>query len=216
MEKDYTILEHVHKYACCCTEQTLLMTKFFLTVFFLTFLFSCAAPGTHKVKDTSEQGTPNKDTPIKKSYTTTVKKLGFYTLEGDSVLVPSFEIEIALSPKAKTRIVDSNETIIIGVFLEGTPKDSSKVELEEDGSFYVGSAEREISYGQIARFDNLKFPKKIYDQLADKDVDLIVNIFTGRKSSQNNLITGDILADKVSNVINKRFTLNEKLIFDDD
>jgi hypothetical protein len=145
-----------------------------------------------------------------------VKKLGFYTLQGDSVVVPPFEIEVALSSKAKERIVNSNETIVIDVFLEGIPKDSSKVHLEEDGSFYVGSAEREIIYGQVASFDNLKFPKKIYDQLADKDVELNLNVYTGRKSSQNNLITGDALFDKISNVINKRFTLNEKLIYGDD
>lgn len=99
-------------------------------------------------------------------------------LEGDSVLVPPFEIEVALSSKAKDRIVNSNETIIINVFLEGTPKNPSRVHLEEDGSFYVGSAKREITYGQIARIDNLKFPKKIYDQLADKDVDLNLDVYT--------------------------------------
>jgi hypothetical protein len=192
-----------------------LMTKLFLTGFILTFLFSCASSDSPKLKSASKPDTANKGTSLKKP-DTPVKKLGFYTLEGDSILVPPFEIEVALSPKAKDRIVNSNETIVIDVFLEGTPKDPSKVHLEEDDSFYVGAAKREISYGQIARFDNLKFPKKIYDQLADKDVDLTVNIYTGRKSSQNNLITGDFLGDKVSNVINKRFTMNEKLILGDD
>jgi hypothetical protein len=56
----------------------------------------------------------------------------------------------------------------------------------------------------------------MYDELADKDVDLNLNVYTGRKSSQFNLITGDLLFDKLSNVINKRFTLNEKLIYGDD
>jgi hypothetical protein len=197
-------------------DQTPLMTKFFLTVFILTFLFSCKSPDTPNVKSASSEDTANKDTSIKRSDTTPVKKLGFYILEGDSLVVPPFEIEVKLSPKAKERIVNSNETIIIDVFLEGTPKNPSKAHLEEDGSFFVGTAKREISYGQIARFDNLKFPKKIYDQLADKDVDLTVNVYTGRKSSQDNLITGGFLGDKVSNVINKRFTMNEKLIYNDD
>ncbi|HWJ92452.1 MAG TPA: hypothetical protein VNR87_15150 [Flavisolibacter sp.] len=192
------------------------MTKFSLTVFLVTFLASCKSPNTPKVEIASKQDTTKREIASKSLDTTSIKKLGFYTLEADSVVVPPFEIEVSLSSKAKNRIVDSNETIVIDVFLEGTPKDPKKAHLEEDGSFYVGAAKREIVYGQAARFDNLKFPKKLYDQLADKDADLTVNIYTGRKSSQNNLITGDFLSDKVSNVINRHFTLKQKLIWGDD
>jgi hypothetical protein len=192
------------------------MTKFCLTVSLLTFLLSCKSPDTSNAENTTKQDTIKREISSKNSDTTSIKKLGFYTLEGDSVVVPPFEIEVLLSPKAKNRIVNSNETIIIDIFLEGTPKDPKKAHLEEDGSFYVGAAKREIVYGQVARFDNLKFPKKLYDQLADKDVDLTVNIYTGRKSSQNNLITGDILSDKISSVINRHFTLKLKLIWGDD
>lgn len=171
-------------------------------------LVSCTNSETHSPDSKHKQDTAGN--PI------AAKKLGLYTLEGDSVVVPPFEIEVLLSPNAKERIVSGNETIIVAAFLQGTPKDPSKAQLAEDGSFFVGSAEREISYGQIAGFDKLKFSKKIYDQLADKDVDLTVNIYTGRRSSPNNLITGDFLSDKVSHIINKRFTLNYKLIDGDD
>ena len=81
---------------------------------------------------------------------------------------------------------------------------------------YVGSAKKEISYGQIARFDHIKFPKKLYDQLTDKNVDLTVNVYSGRKSSQDNLIIVDFLSGKVSKIINKHFTLKGKLIYGDD
>jgi hypothetical protein len=191
------------------------MTKSVLIVSLFTFLFSCKSPDIPKIKTPARQDAISKAITLKKSDTTAVKKLGFYMLQGDSVLVPPFEIEISLSSKAKERIINTNETIIIDVFLEGTPKNPSKVHLEEDGSFFVGSAKREISYGQIASFDNLKFPKKIFDQLAYKDVDLTVNVYTGRKSSPDNLITGDFIGDKVINVINKHFTMNEKLIYGD-
>jgi hypothetical protein len=192
------------------------MAKNFLAVFILMVLFSCNSHDALKVKNASKQNTANKTISLEKRDTTPIKKLGFYTLQGDSLFVPPFEIEVVLSPKAKNRIVNSHETIIVAVFLEGKPKDPSKVHLEEDGSFYVGSAKKEIIYGQIAKIDNLKFPKKIYDELVDKDVDLNLSVYTGRKSSQNNLIAGDALFDKVSNIINKRFILNEKLIYGDD
>lgn len=192
------------------------MAKSFLTVLMLTFLFSYRSPEPPKVKTVSSQETPRQDRSIKKPDTSSLRKLGFYTLEGNSVVVPPFEIEVALSPKAKDRIVNSHETIIVAVFLEGTPKNPSKAHLEEDGSFFVGSAQKEITYGQPARFNHLQFPRKIYDQLANKDADLTVNVYTGRKSSPDNLITGDIIIDKVSKVINKHFILHQKLIYGDD
>lgn len=143
-------------------------------------------------------------------------KLGIYLQEEDSLLVPPFEINITLSPKAQEKISKSNETIIVDVFLQGEPANPKKAHLEEDGSFFVGDAKKEIRPGQAAVFNDLKFPKKIYDQLADKDVDLTVNVYTGRKSSPDNLITGDMLSEKVSKVMNKHFTLHHKLIYGDD
>jgi hypothetical protein len=168
-----------------------------------------------QTKNASSQDILTKKTSLEKPDKASLKRIGFYTLNGDSVVVPPFEIEIALSPKAKERIVNSNETIIVDISLEGIPKDSSNAHFEEDGSFYVGSFKKEISYGQIARFDNLKFSRKIYDQLADKDVDLSVNVYSGRKSSSNNLLNVDFLSDKVSNIINRHFTLKGKLIYGD-
>ena len=192
------------------------MAKSYLTAFILILLFSCQSSETSKVGKAPNQDTANNDTLSNKLIKPAEQKISFYTLDGDSVLVPPFEIEISLTPKAKERIVTSKETIIVAVFLEGKPKDSAKAHFEEDGSFFVGSAKKEISFGQIARIDNLRFPKKIYDQLVDKDVDLTVNVYSGRKSSNDNLIDVDLLADKVSNIINKKFLLKGKLIYGDD
>ena len=69
---------------------------------------------------------------------------------------------------------------------------------------------------ETARIDNLKYPREIFDQLADKDVDLSVNVFSGRKSSPDNLLDCEGLFDKVSKVANNRFTLKGKLIYGDD
>ena len=191
------------------------MIRSILTVYLTALLFSCNNPGKNETKQPPVQDTTNKAVTAQEPVRFTAPKIELYMLDGDSVLVPPFEIEVPLSPKAKERIVSKNETIIIAIFLEGKPKDPATAHFEEDGSFFVGSATREISYGQTARFDNLKFPKKIYDQLADKDVDLTVNIYTGRKTSPDNLITGDFLSDKISKIINRKFSLKQKLIYGD-
>ncbi len=191
------------------------MIKTLMTVSVATLFFSCTSHNGSTVKSVAGQDT-DKNIAIKPTDTTSIKQQSIYTFSGDSVVIPPFEIEISLSPKAKERIVNSKETIIVDILLQGTPKDSSKVHSEEDGSFYVASAKREIYYGQVARFDNVKFQNKTYDQLADKDVYLTVNVYTGRKSSKDNLLNVDFLSDKISNIINKHLTLKGKLIYGDD
>lgn len=181
---------------------------------FFILLVSCNTPGTSKEEPGTGKDSSAKNTAI--AQTDTINNLGYFKLEGDSLLIPSFEIEVSLSPKAKDKILKNKETIIVAVYLDGIPKDTSQANLAEDGTFYVGNAQKEISYGQVAKFDDIKISKKIYDQLADKDPNLLVNVYTGRKSSENNLIFGDLLSEKLSKVINRRFILNQKLITGDD
>jgi hypothetical protein len=137
---------------------------------------------------------------------------GYFKFDKDSVTVLPFEIEVSLNPKAKDKIINSKETIIINVSVTGTPKDTTLY--SEDGQFYVVSAEKEIDYGQVARFDNIQFSRKIFDQLTDKNVYVNAFVYSGRKSSPNNLLDCNIIADSINNIVNKRFTITGKLIGD--
>ncbi|HEV8506544.1 MAG TPA: hypothetical protein VGQ53_14130 [Chitinophagaceae bacterium] len=142
--------------------------------------------------------------------------VGYLKIIGDAVVLSPFEIEVGLSPKASEKIMADKETIIISIYFTGIPKDSSTAKFEEDGSFYVASVDKEIQYGQVARFDSIRIPLRIFDQLRNKDIDLGVNVYSGRKSSQSNLLNCEPLFDKISNVANKRFILKGKLIYGDD
>jgi len=182
------------------------MSKTFQVLFVTLFFFSCKSP-----KSGNEKNPPQSDTlnPV----TTLTKKdsLSLADPEGNLVMIPHFEVEVSLSPKAIQRL-GNKETLMVDVFFTGNPIDPSKVELEEDGSYYVGEAKKEISYGEIAKFDNIKIPKKKYDQLADKDFDFNINIYTGRKTSPDNLIDVEFLDGKVSSLQNRHIKLNGKLI----
>jgi len=181
-----------------------------LPFLFLAILVSCNAP-ENKGKDSVSA-----DTLTKAQAALAEKKEGIYIVEGDSLRVPAFDVQIELSEKAKQRIVGKGESIVVDVFLEGNPKPGSRAKLEEDGSFFLGSVKREIRYGQTAHIDDLKLPKQLYDQLDDKDADLTVNIYTGRHTSPDNLITGDFLGDKVSKIAGRNFLLKYKLIYGDE
>ncbi|MEO7121404.1 MAG: hypothetical protein ABIY62_09920 [Ginsengibacter sp.] len=173
-----------------------------------TFFLSCSDSDRQKEmhlhKDTASFTINKQSDPI--------ANISYFKLDKDSVTVLPFEIAVSLNPKAKDRIIRSRETIMIDVSLTGIPKDTTLY--SEDGQFYVASAEKEITYGQVARFDNIKFSRKIYDQLINKDLYVNAFVFSGRKSSPDNLLDCSIIADSVSNVVNKTLTITGKLIGD--
>lgn len=147
--------------------------------------------------------------------TDTSQNKNYLKCVGDSIIIDPFEIEIELSDKARERIVNSNETIVAAMFFYGYPKDSTKANSEKDGTLYLVGDSKEVKYGQTIQFKNLKIAKKDYDELTDKDFELNLNVSSGRKSIQENLLDCKGLFGKVSNVVNKKHILKGKLIYGD-
>jgi hypothetical protein len=182
-----------------------------LTIATIIFLYAC---NNGQVRETRSKSDTFSNNHVVDS--TAFQQTKYLRSDRDSIIVDPFEIEIELTDKAKERITSTNETIIISIFYYGYPKDEKDANSENDGTLYLATAEKEISYGQIARFENVKISKNDYDKIIDKDFDLNLTVYSGRKSSQDNLLNCQPLFDKVSNVANKRFTLKGKLIFGDE
>lgn len=181
-----------------------------ITATFLSILFSCNSGQEQKSQPKPETVT---NIQVQKVDTTSFEQKKYLKDNGDSIIVNPFEIEIELTDKAKERLTSGNETIIVSIFYYGYPKDEKKANSEKDGTLYLIGDKKEITYGQIARFENLKIAKKDYEQLIDKDFELNLNVYSGRKSSQDNLLDCEPLFDKVSNVVNKKHLLKGKLIY---
>ena len=105
--------------------------------------------------------------------------LGYLQLDGDSILIPDFEIEVSLSPKAEKKLKEDNETVIVSAMFSGTPKDTLSNEYQ-----FMGIS--------------------------------VKNYFSGRRSSENNILDVEILEDKMSVVKGKKYILKGKLIGEDD
>ncbi|WP_320054452.1 hypothetical protein [uncultured Acetobacteroides sp.] len=140
-----------------------------------------------------------------------------YIVGNDSVAIRPFEITVSLSPKARAKIVGNKETIFVDVSITGEHKPTTPAKLiAEDGQFYVASVRKEIRYGQVARFDSIKMSRYIYNELLNKDADVTVNVYSGRKSSEDNLLNSELLSEKISKVVNRKSTIKSKLIYGDD
>jgi hypothetical protein len=96
------------------------------------------------------------------------------------------------------KLVESKETIIVVGYLSGNPrKGALKKFVDEMGQVDLGEIKAEIAPGMSAGFGEIKFLKDAYEQ-TDKKPQLLINVYSGRKSSPDNLLDcgiyeGDLL-----------------------
>ncbi len=139
--------------------------------------------------------------------------LGFLQIEGDSVLIPDFEIEVRLSPNAEKKLKDDKETVIVSAMFSGIPKDTTSEDYQ--GQIGIKNYNIELTGQRIGQFTKIKFHRSILDKLADNDIYLLINVYSGRRSTENNLLDCEILEDKMSVIKGKKFILKGKLIGED-
>jgi hypothetical protein len=189
-----------------------IMPRFFSIL--IVFLFgSCQGKQKdnaiiQKINDSPNYLTETKSLPV--------NSLGYYKADGDSLIIPTFEIGVNLSPKADKKLKEDKETIIVAAFFSGQPKNKTSKEYLNDGEIFLTSAKIELTDARIAKFEGTKFSKTLYDSLDDKDIQLLINIYSGRKSSQDNLLDGGLLSVKMSKVKGKSWPMKVKLIYNDD
>ncbi|TAH21924.1 MAG: hypothetical protein EAZ08_01985 [Cytophagales bacterium] len=140
----------------------------------------------------------------------------YMSVVGDSIEIAPFEVELTLSPKAAEKLKKVKETIIVNVEFMGIPKDT----VNNEDYMTLGFAPLPTSRPQIelksedriAKFSGVRISKKVYDAMANKDFEININTFSGRKSSQDNLLDGGFFQYKASKVMGQPLKLNIKLI----
>ena len=135
-----------------------------------------------------------------------------YSVEGDSLIMPPFVVEVRLSAKANRQLTAQKETIIVAAYLEGEPVPNSPANRTKDGSLRIAEARVELQTGRIARFSGIKFARQQYDQLANKDPDLLVNVFSGRRSTEANILDCTTIQQKLSAVAGQTSVVTGHLI----
>jgi hypothetical protein len=99
------------------------MTNLLIAIlFFSTYLLSCTTNDRQIKNELSKDAS---SVPTKHKASDTISKVSYFKIDKDSITVLPFEIAITLSPKAKQKIINRKETIIINVSLTGSPKTKS-------------------------------------------------------------------------------------------
>lgn len=138
--------------------------------------------------------------------------LNTFTTKGDSITIPEFEIEVDLTDDAEILLERTGETVIVQAYITGVPKEDAKIELTNMGEVYLADPNIELIDSRIARFRNINIARESFESLAEEDFQVLINIFSGRRSSEVNVLDCDILQEPISAVRGQRHTLTGKLI----
>jgi hypothetical protein len=141
------------------------------------------------------------------------------TVSEDSIIIPTFYIDVELTAKAKEIIIATKETIVVNFSISFAKEDfieksSFSKQIAEDGLIWLCSLDKEINFGETAKIDGLKIPQKLYNDLKIKEIWGFAQCYTGRKVFDKNLLMNTNFAefDVLKVVSNEIFIINAKLI----
>jgi hypothetical protein len=102
---------------------------------------------------------------------------------------PGLRVELALSQKAKTTLFKRKETIIVAGYLSGNPKQGAlKQYVDQVGQVNLGTIKTEVAPGENATFGVIKLKQDVFAQTDQQAPELVINVYSGRKSSDKNLL----------------------------
>lgn len=112
-----------------------------------------------------------------------------------------FDLTLKLSDKLKTELAAKNETIILRASFYGDPGEAGAAEVDEMGVVQLGEEEIEVQPvdGAVAITGATVDPAKLALIAGKPSVN--VNVFSGRKSSQDNLISCDFIDGPVDELL---------------
>ncbi|MBR4984715.1 MAG: hypothetical protein IKY83_03115, partial [Proteobacteria bacterium] len=142
------------------------------------------------------------------------------TIGSDEVIFPEIAIQVHLDQDSHKRLLENRETIIIQGYLEVYPNDplpkQYQNEMDSDGSLTIAQARVETDPDNTAVIlKDMKCNRKLYDALPQNDrdhIELLVNVFSGRKSSDLNLLDCGIVSGTIHEVKGKEHDISCKLI----
>lgn len=108
-----------------------------------------------------------------------------------SVIVVSrgFKVNLKYSDKAKQKLIQDKETVIVACYLTGIPKKGAlKKYVNRMETISLGKVEAEVVPGESVSFGEVKLPEDRLAQTDGQDPELLINVFSGRKSSESNLL----------------------------
>ena len=129
------------------------------------------------------------------------------------VAIAPFQVKVELSELAHASLMKRNESIVVIAYYGGyaTPDHMDKADNVGEVSF--GDERVEIPQPGVATLSGVKYEAEKLDWVKDKKLMLLINVVSGRKSSEDNLLDCDIFHDEVAQAIKNGVQIKCKLIY---
>jgi hypothetical protein len=127
--------------------------------------------------------------------------------------VPGFTVTVTYSQKAMATLVAGKETVIVVGYLYGFPiQGTPKQYVDHIGQIDMGEVKSEIVPGATATFDRVKLNSAMMKWVDNQGPQLLINVYSGRKSSPNNLLDCGIYEGSLKAVQGQSIPISCKLI----
>jgi hypothetical protein len=127
--------------------------------------------------------------------------------------VPGFTVTVTYSQKAMATLAAGKETVIVVGYLYGFPiQGTPKQDVDHIGQIDMGEVKKEIAPGAVAKFDSVKLIQPMIKWMDAQGPQLLINVYSGRKSSPNNLLDCGIYEGPLKAVQGQSTPISCKLI----
>jgi hypothetical protein len=125
---------------------------------------------------------------------------------------PGFALDVTYSENATKLLIEKKETVIAAAYLSAAPKPGAlKKYVDPIGEVGLGECTVEAAPDESLRFGEILLDKAALAQ-SDGKPQLLINVFSGRKSSENNLLDCGIFEGDLKPVQGKSLPIACKLI----
>jgi hypothetical protein len=114
-----------------------------------------------------------------------------------TVQTGGFDVQVSLSPTAKATLARRGETIVLSADYYGWPVDGASIKVDDVGQIDLGREQHELAAPGQAHFAGAVFPRATQSALRQPP-EVNINVFSGRKSSPDNLLDCSIFQDAIS------------------
>lgn len=119
---------------------------------------------------------------------------------------PGFTVKLTFSDNSSKTLLARKETVVVAAYIWGAPKSGApKRYVDKMGQVDLGEVDSEVAPDKYAAFGDFKLKKDALQQVDSHGPQLLINVYSGRKSSPNNLLDcgiyeGPLLSAPAANI----------------
>jgi hypothetical protein len=123
-----------------------------------------------------------------------------------------FDVTVSLAPDTAKKMAGIKETIIVAAYFYGDPIPEAESKADADGEIHFGTSKKELSGAGVARITPIAIDPKMLKLIQGGEVMVLINVFSGRRSVQNNILHCDLFQDRVARAASEGVKINCTLL----